>query len=185
MVRLLIAVALGLAAVGVALLLQRRRRDAPTQGSAWTVPAQLDRADFAHPEVPWLVAAFTSATCQTCAAVWSRVEVLGSDDVAVVNLEAKVDRAVHARYRIDAVPLVVVADAEGVVRRYFLGPLTATDLWGALAELRQPGTLPAGCAAAGAAATDRRGGQGGPADQGGPVGPPAAAIDGPGRLSPG
>jgi hypothetical protein len=154
MVRLLIAVVLGAGAVGVALLLQRRRPDAPTQGADWAVPAQLDRADFARPDAPWLVAAFTSATCTTCAAVWSRVEVLASDEVAVANLEAKADRSVHQRYRIDAVPLVVVADADGVVRHHVLGPLTATDLWGALAELRSPGTLPPGCGAA-PAPTDR------------------------------
>jgi hypothetical protein len=32
-----------------------------------------------------------------------------------------------------------------VVRASFLGPATATDLWAALAELREPGSVPEGC----------------------------------------
>jgi hypothetical protein len=31
----------------------------------------------------------------------------------------------------------------GAVRAGFLGPVTATDLWATVAELRAPGTLPA------------------------------------------
>ena len=113
----------------------------------WSVPAQLDRTGFDRPEADWLVAAFTSATCDTCAAVWSRVQILASSDVAVQNVEAKVDKAIHQRYRIDAVPLVVIADRDGQVRHHFLGPFPAADLWGAIAELRQPGSVPEGCRA--------------------------------------
>ena len=61
---------------------RRRRPDAPTQ-PARSVPTQLDRADFARPDAPWLVAVFTSATCHTCADVVAKAEVLASDDVAV------------------------------------------------------------------------------------------------------
>jgi hypothetical protein len=43
------------------------------------------------------------------------------------------------------VPLVLIADAEGVVQRHFLGPVTATDLWAAVAELREPGSTPGPC----------------------------------------
>ncbi|MBA3604967.1 MAG: hypothetical protein H0W46_03145, partial [Acidimicrobiia bacterium] len=45
-------------------------------------------------------------------------------------------RPLHARYRIDSVPLLVIADASGVVRRSFLGPVSATDLWAAVAAVR-------------------------------------------------
>ena len=45
-------------------------------------------------------------------------------------------RDLHRRYRIDAVPLLVIADDAGVVRHHFLGPVTATDLWAAMARLR-------------------------------------------------
>jgi hypothetical protein len=58
----------------------------------------------------------------------------------VAEVAARPD--VHRQYHIDAVPLVVVADAEGVVRAGFLGPVTATDLWAAVAEARTPGSSP-------------------------------------------
>lgn len=153
MQRLVVAVAVALVAALVAFLLQRARRAAaPTQGLivgedglAASVPTQLDRADFDSPGAPWLVAVFTSATCDTCAAVWERAQVLASDEVTVANIEARQRADLHRRYRIDSVPLVVIADRGGLVRTHFLGPLRATDLWGALAELREPGVLPADC----------------------------------------
>ena len=79
---------------------------------------------------------FTSATCQSCNDVAAKAEVLASADVAVVESEFGRDRARHERYRIDAVPLVVIADRAGVVRRSFVGPVTATDLWAAVAWVR-------------------------------------------------
>ena len=51
-------------------------------------------------------------------------------------------RDLHHRYSVDAVPTLVVADAEGVVRASFVGQPTATDLWAAVAELREPGSSP-------------------------------------------
>jgi hypothetical protein len=45
----------------------------------------------------------------------------------------------------DAPYPVLVADAQGAVVRSFVGEPTATDLWAALAELREPGTVPPSC----------------------------------------
>ena len=45
----------------------------------------------------------------------------------------------------DAVPTIVVADEQGVVRASFVGPPSATDLWAAVAKARDPdedGTTP-------------------------------------------
>ncbi len=135
--RLVIALAIAVAAVVVATVLRRRRRsDAPTQ-PAGHVPVQLDRGDFDRPDAEWLVAVFTSATCATCQDVKAKAAVLASDDVAVVDVEYQRDRALQERYRIDAVPLVVIADRAGVVRHSFLGPVTATDLWAAVAGVRE------------------------------------------------
>lgn len=144
MERYLIAAALIAVAVAVAAVLQRRRPDAPTQ-SSWTVPAQLDRHDFQRPEAAWLAVAFTSATCDTCAGVAEKVAVLASDAVAVQEIEAVRDTHLHDRYGIDAVPTLVIADADGVVRASFVGPVTATDLWATMADLREPGSVPPGC----------------------------------------
>ena len=135
--RLLVALAIVAAAAGAAALVRARRgTDAPTQPHG-TVPAQLDRADFARPEADWLVVVFTSTSCQSCHDVAAKAGVLASDEVAVVEAEFGRDRSLHERYRIDAVPIVVIADRTGVVRRSFLGPVTATDLWAAVAWARE------------------------------------------------
>ena len=48
-------------------------------------------------------------------------------------------KILHRRYGIEAVPTVVIADAEGVVRSSFVGPPVATQLWAAMAEAREEG----------------------------------------------
>jgi len=117
-------------------LWQRKRQvDAPTQG-ATEVPSQIDRADFTRPDAPWIVLAFTSATCQTCSDIERKVRVLETNSVAIQILEYTAERELHERYKIDAVPAVLMADANGVVQANFLGPVSATDLWAALARVR-------------------------------------------------
>jgi hypothetical protein len=127
----------------VAFLLQRRKPDAPIR-TGYSTPEQLDRGDFDRPDAPWLVAVFTSATCATCADVWAKAQVLASADVVVQQLEYGRERALHERYAVDAVPALVVADRDGVVQRSFLGPVSATHLWAALAEVRGE-AVPPGC----------------------------------------
>jgi len=143
--RVLVVVALVAVALAVATVLRRRSVvDPPTQAS-WTVPSQLDRADFDCPEAPWLVAVFSSATCLSCAGTRAKAEQLASAEVVVQEVEAVEHRDLHERYRIDAVPCLVVADGEGVVRASFLGEPSSADLWAAVAELREPGSTPPGC----------------------------------------
>jgi hypothetical protein len=86
-----------------------------------------------------LVVVFSAATCATCADVVAKAAVLASREVAVQDVEFTAERALHQRYAIDAVPAVLLADADGVVRRTFLGPVSATDLWAALAWERDGG----------------------------------------------
>ena len=133
--RVLVAAAIVVVALVVAVIARRRRPDAPTQPGR-SVPAQLDRADFTRPDAPWLVVVFTSATCHTCADVVAKADVLASDDVAVAHVEWQERKDLHERYRIDGVPLLVIADAAGVVRGSFAGPVSATDLWAAVAAAR-------------------------------------------------
>lgn len=135
MQRPLIAVAIVAVALVVAWVVQRRRPEAPT-GGRWSVPGQLDRGDFPSPGTPWLVAVFTSATCDACAATVAKAEALASASVAVADVELGAEPELHRRYGIDAVPLLVLADAEGVVRASFVGPPSATDLWAAVAQVR-------------------------------------------------
>ncbi|MFP5578032.1 MAG: hypothetical protein ACLGIZ_07300 [Acidimicrobiia bacterium] len=145
MERLVIVGVVAVVAVVVALVVQRRQAPAAPVRTGYNVPAQLHRPDFERPDAEWLVAVFSSATCSTCAGVWDKVRVLESAAVAVQEVELGAHRELHDRYRIDGVPTTVMADAEGVVRASFLGPATATDIWAALAELRDPGSVPEGC----------------------------------------
>jgi thioredoxin-related protein len=154
MERLIVAlVIVGVVALVAVVARRRRVPDGPTQ-RRFTAPEQLDRNDFARPEAPWLVAVFSSASCDVCAQVVDKAKVLDSRDVAVVEVEYSADRALHERYSIDAVPTVVVADARGVAVATFLGPMTATDLWAAVAEAREPGSTPGGSCQRDAAPVD-------------------------------
>ena len=67
---------------------------------------------------------------------------LESRHVSVVEVEFSAARDLHRKYDIQAVPIVAVADADGVVHRGFAGPVSATDLWAAVAEARDPGSSP-------------------------------------------
>jgi len=146
--RLLLLVLVAATAGTLAHLVQRRRPDAPVR-TGWSVPRQLDRRDFDRPDAPWLVAVFTSATCDTCGSVVEVARPLESQAVAFQEVEAGERRDLHDRYVVDAVPMVLLVDGVGVVRDYHLGPVSATHLWGSLAELRQPGSMPDGCDAGG------------------------------------
>jgi hypothetical protein len=143
--RLLVALALVAVAVAVAAVVRRRSAPSAPTRTGHTVPDQLDRADFARPDAPWLVVEFSSRTCLSCAGTWEKVALLESRDVAVQDVAYQEAKDLHDRYGIDAVPAVLVADEDGVVRASFIGPPTAADLWASLAELRQPGSVPPGC----------------------------------------
>ena len=99
------------------------------------MPDQLDRADFDRPGAPWLVAVFSSATCDSCATAVERARTLASADVAVHEVELAVRGDLHRRYNIEAVPTLVVADRLGVVHATFVGPPAADELETAFAEL--------------------------------------------------
>ena len=144
MVRILTVAGAMFIALVVSWFLRRRQNDAPTQGG-FELPVQLDRNDFESPEAPWLVVVFTSATCGTCNDVASKAEVLSSQDVVVVRVDYTTDPQMHSRYKIEAVPALVVADKAGVVKVGFLGPIKAQDLWAAVAECREPGSSPGSC----------------------------------------
>jgi hypothetical protein len=137
MLQIGIAVAVVAVAAGIAFAARRRMRpEPPTQPRSFSAPSQLDRADFTDPGSPWLVVVFTSATCDACALVAAKAQALASPEVAVQLVAYQDDRALHDRYRIEAVPTLVLADRAGVVRYHHLGPITATDLWADVAKTR-------------------------------------------------
>jgi len=142
--RLVVAAMLVALVVVVALVVGRRQRsDAPSQPRRWPMPAQLDRDDFEGVDAPWLATLFTSATCDSCGRIEQMIRPLASPSVAVTVVAWQDDKALHERYGIEAVPCFVLADEEGVVRYGFVGrEVTATDLWAAVAEARDPGSSP-------------------------------------------
>jgi hypothetical protein len=134
--RLVLAVGLAVLAVLVAVVIQRRSASGPgASAPSFQVPERLDRADFAVDPDAVLVAAFTSATCTTCAEAVAAVAALRGDGVAVVEAELGLSGRLHARYGIDAVPLVVVADRSGTVRWHRFGALTTDEVREAIASL--------------------------------------------------
>jgi hypothetical protein len=138
MTRALIAAAIAVVAIGVAALIRRRKPDGPPV-DAFPTPRQLRRDDFPRPDAPWLVALFSSTTCGSCPDLAAKIAPLDSSEVTVVEVTYQDQRDLHDRYRISAVPMVAVADHEGVVKAAFVGPTSATDIWAAVAELRAPG----------------------------------------------
>ncbi len=137
----LTAVLIGAVLTLIAVALKKRQPEPPTQ-TASEPPQQLDRNDFVRNSAPWLVAMFVSDTCHSCAGMVPKVEMLASDDVAVEVISYQSDKPRHERYNIDSVPTIVIADSSGVVAKAFVGPVSATDLWAAVAELREPGSTP-------------------------------------------
>jgi hypothetical protein len=137
MERLVIAVALALVAVAAAAVLRRRRPDPPTQDKV-AVPRQLDRREFARPDAPWLVAVFTSTTCDSCQRATEKARALESADVAYDDIPWQTRRDLHDRYRVTDVPMVLVADADGVVQKSWVGTPPSDELSEAMAQLGAP-----------------------------------------------
>jgi len=137
-----IAAVVALAAALVAWRLRAKAPPAPPPRDAYPIPRQLRRGDFPRPDAPWLVAYFSSSTCASCQGLGPKVAALESGEVATCELSFETERALHDRYEIEAIPMVLVADAGGVVQRAFVGATTATDLWAALAAVRDPDSAP-------------------------------------------
>jgi len=134
--RVVVAVAILAVAVALAWWLEHRRVAAPPSQGRAVAPQQLDRNDFPRPDASWLVVLFTSRHCDSCAGLVDKALPLASDEVGVVEVEYTLQPDLHARYQIDAAPITVLVDREGVTRGSFVGAFSAPELWSALAELR-------------------------------------------------
>jgi hypothetical protein len=139
--RVIVAAALVVVAGVVAVVLSRRRPQAPTQERV-PIPAQLDRSDFPGADRPWLLVVWTSATCDSCGRATAKARLLESPQVAYAEVPWQDRRDLHDRYGVEDVPLLVLADADGVVQVSFVGTPNFTDLAGAVAEAREPGSTP-------------------------------------------
>jgi hypothetical protein len=116
----------------------RRKREEPIRETHYDAPSKIERNDFPDLDAPTLVAIFTSQACDSCSGVWSKVSVLQSREVDVINIvfEDEVGKKLHKKYDIEAVPTVVICDENGVTQKAYLGSVTATDLWAGVAGVR-------------------------------------------------
>ena len=78
------------------------------------------------------------------------------------RLGEPIEAYLRRRYHVEAVPTTVIADERGVVQRSFIGPVSSVHLWGALAGLRDPGSVPDGCGADHGELRDQAGASPGP-----------------------
>jgi len=127
MSRLLIAAIILVVAGLVAWRIRRGPAAAPTR-DAYPVPRQLDRDDFPRPETRWLIVLFSAARCDSCRGMPEMLAAFESTEVATAVVADEERRDLHRRYEISGIPTVVVSDAEGVVRKGFVGPVTAPEL---------------------------------------------------------
>ncbi len=132
MERLVVLLVLTALAVGVSLLLQRRRPEAPTAPS-YRAPVQIDRGDFVSPDIATLVVMFTSVTCDGCVTAWDVVravvgEAAATEGVAIQKIEIEQTPDLHQRYKIDGVPTTLIVDGQGVVLRSYFGPLDQAEI---------------------------------------------------------
>jgi hypothetical protein len=139
--RLALVLVLVAVAAAVAWWLRRRGPQPPTQSHV-QVPTQVDRNDFEGPDRPWLVVVFSSTTCDSCLDAFAKARVLACEDVVVQDVSFQQRKELHARYEIESAPTTLVVDALGVVHAAFVGAPSATDLWAAVAEARNPGSSP-------------------------------------------
>ena len=139
-IRLAAVTVLTLVAVGIAIVLQRRRPDPPTAPS-YRAPSQLDRDDYVSAPGQLLVALFSSATCDSCPRAWEAIQrVLGvfSEGFVTQRIDVQDNPDLHERYRIDGVPSTIIADTEGIVIQAFFGPVTPQQLTEALVAAGVP-----------------------------------------------
>ncbi len=142
MERFLLAAVLVVIAAGSAVVIRHRAATAAPTQAKWAVPTQLDRDDFESRDLEWLVVVFSSVTCDSCMEAVAKARVLASPQVGFQEIAYQDRRDLHTRYGVEAVPTTLLADGEGVVQASFVGSVTATDLWAALAQARTAASEP-------------------------------------------
>ncbi|MEE2767917.1 MAG: hypothetical protein VX833_01735 [Actinomycetota bacterium] len=125
--RLLILGVVAVAASITAALLQRWRPKEPMT-AAHSIPQHLSRADFDQPDAPWLVAVFSSEDCSACTPIVAEAHNLADVGVTVQEVPVSSSAGLHRRYGVDAVPMLLIADADGRVCAHHLGPATNSEL---------------------------------------------------------
>ena len=117
---IILVLVIGLSAFGISTLANRRVPDRPSVPKS-ILPYQLDRSDFTGSNVEWIFVLFTSDTCDACDLVLSEVSKISLPNVVVQNINYATNKSLHVRYEIDAVPILLLADQQGIVQWSFAG----------------------------------------------------------------
>ena len=117
---IILVLVIGVTAFGVSSLANRRMPDSPSVPKS-ILPYQLDRSDFNNPSIDWIFVLFTSDTCDACDLVLSEVSKISLPNVVVQNINYATNKSLHVRYEIDAVPILLLADQQGIVQWSFAG----------------------------------------------------------------
>ena len=117
---ILLVLSLGSFATLVAYLVNNRRADSPSVPKS-SLPVQIDRGDFEEPHGKWLLIFFSSDTCNSCNNVRSLINDLTVDSFHIQEIEFPKRKDLHQRYGINSVPIVLIANEEGVVIWSFAG----------------------------------------------------------------
>ncbi|MAU39820.1 MAG: hypothetical protein CL501_03025 [Actinobacteria bacterium] len=117
---IILILVIGVTAFSVSALANRRKPDSPSVPRS-ILPYQLDRSDFSEPDIEWIFVLFTSETCDACDLVVNEVSKISLSNVVVQNIDFAVNKSLHARYEIDSVPILLLADRQGIVQWSFAG----------------------------------------------------------------
>ena len=117
---IILILVIGLSAFSISSLANRRQPDSPSVPKS-ILPYQLDRSDFNGPSIEWIFVLFTSDTCDACDLALDEVSKISLPNVVVQNIDYATNNSLHVRYEIDAVPILLLADQQGIVQWSFAG----------------------------------------------------------------
>lgn len=124
-------------AVLAVLLFSARRKAEETKPTSYDLPSVIEVGDI-NDTATVHVLMFSSTSCEGCSGVWDKAKVLESKEVEVLNISYQDEQGkkLHEKYQIEAVPSLLITDKQGNTLKAFMGSVTATDLWAAVAEAR-------------------------------------------------
>jgi len=125
--RFILLLALVVAGLVVAYVLQRRKPDPPTSPS-YRAPTQLDPADFDFTDLDKYFVLFSSNKCESCASTWSSLKQFENESCGLVKVDIEADLDLTAKYKIDGVPTTLLSNANGEVLATFFGPLDISSV---------------------------------------------------------
>ena len=114
LLNLMLFLLLGAFAIIVAYIANNRRTDSPSVPKS-SLPIQVDRNDFNMPGMKWLLVFFSSESCSSCIQVREILSEIPLNSIHIQEVSFPQEKNLHTRYAINSVPIVLIANLEGVV----------------------------------------------------------------------